>query len=265
MPAKKSAKKPAMAWDVNPPPLQPGAPLIVTPPLVPIPLDPTGDVPSAEALALRAKEAAKAEAIKSGIAQRLAQQSIEQAREEAARLAAVEETEIEAAIVAGVAEQAKIASAARAKAKRKADKGESLRVAAAENFQIFNRLASAENVIVDESSDDDALVGFIPPPASAHELAAKGNLAKSKKAKLPKPDGVPSAEDVAALKAIVDQKERSKEFALLQRRDAVLSGGNDFVDPLAADANGLYFARLSYSYIPFPSSSEAKTEWRFRV
>ena len=75
----------------------------------------------------------------------------------------------------------------------------------------------------DGESDGEVVIipAFVPPPPSARELAALGKG----KVKSPKVvTGMPSAEDVAALKAVVAQKELLKEFELLQRRDALLSG-----------------------------------------
>ena len=118
------------------------------------------------------------------------------------------------------------------------------RAASAEAARIETlRVAAAGKITEGESSD--AIV-FIPPPPTARELAALAKLSKVKTPKAPV-TGIPSAEDVAALKATVAQKELLKEYALLQRRDAALSSGvvgapfDPF--PAAAASGGWYPTR----------------------
>ena len=240
---------------VTPPPLVPGAQ-----PVVGGLDDLTASDADAEAIGLgfaqsiaaqeaQVRAARVADLVKTGIESKLAERNRLAAIDKASREAAAESSEINAAIEAGIAEADRASAMQDKTTKRKAHKAVLVEAARVEAL----RLAAFHDE-TDGVSDDELVImpSFIPPPPSARELAV---LAKGKVKPLKAVTGIPTAADVAALKAVVAQKEILKEYELLQRRDALLSGVNTPYDPHAAavTGDGCYSkCGLVYSHI-FPS------------
>ena len=190
-----------------------------------------------------------ADLVKTGIESKLAERNRLAAIDKAKREAADESSEINAAIEAGIVEADRVSALQDKAVKRKAHKA-----ALAEAARVEALRLAAFHDETDGVSDDELVImpSFIPPPPSARELAV---LAKSKVKPLKAVTGIPTAADVAALKAVVAQKEILKEYESLQRRDALLSGVNTPFDPHAAalTGDGCYSkCGLVYSHI-FPS------------
>ena len=262
MPANKAKKvaAPPVAIPAATPALAPGKvarsklkaiPLVVTPgaivpgaqPAVGELDDPTASEADAEAIGLgfaqsiaaqeaQVRAARVADLVKAGIESVLAERNRLAAIDKASREAAAESSEINAAIEAGIAEADRASAMQDKTTKRKAHKA-----ALAEAARVEALRLAAFHDETDGVSDDELVImpSFIPPPPSARELAV---LAKSKVKPLKAVTGIPTAADVAALKAVVAQKEILKEYESLQRRDALLSGVNTPFDPHAAAVTG---------------------------
>ena len=208
-----------------------------------------GMAQSVAAQEAQVRAARVADLVKAGIESVLAERNRLAAIDKASREAAAESSEINAAIEAGIAEADRASAMQDKTTKRKAHKA-----ALAEAARVEALRLAAFHDETDGVSDDELVImpSFIPPPPSARELAV---LAKSKVKPLKAVTGIPTAADVAALKAVVAQKEILKEYESLQRRDALLSGVNTPFDPHAAalTGDGCYSkCGLVYSHI-FPS------------
>ena len=190
---------------------------------------------ASEALAAQNKAARIADKVKSGLALKLAERANQAAIEKANREAVDELGEVNAAIQAGLVESDRLAALQDKANKRKVAKAASAALVEAARVEAL-RLAAAGKITDVESGDEVVIIPFAPPPPSARELALLG---KGSTKPLRVVTGRPTAEDVAALKAVVAQKELMKEFELLQRRDALLS----VVAP-AVTGGGLLFLRL---------------------
>jgi hypothetical protein len=208
-----------------------------------------------EALALAAvgaqdRAARVAALVKAGIASKLADRDRLAALEKANREAVDESSEINTAIEAGIVEADRLLALQVKANKRKIAKAAAATLAAtlAEAARVEAlRLAEAGKGTDGESSDDVEI--FVPPPPSARELALLKGSAKPLKVVA----GIPSAEDIAALKEEIAQKERLKEYELLQRRSALLNGAAPSV-PHETGGGRYSKCRLVYSHILlFPS------------
>ena len=193
----------------------------------------------AEALALAAQSRAArvAALVREGVTSKLAERERLAAIEKASREAAAESSEINAAIEAEIAEADRVLALKDRATKRKAQKAAQSEAAYAARIADEALRLAAFRKETDGESDDEVVMmpAFVPPPPSARELALLGKG----RVKTPKPVvGMPTAEDVATLKAVVVQKEILKEYELLQRRDALLSGANTPFDPHAAAVTG---------------------------
>ena len=211
--------------------------------VVPSPLDPEipllsqasghdGVLPDGEAIAFanalalaaaQTKAARIAAMVKSGLASKLAERANLAAIERANREAADELSEINATIEAGLVEADRVSALKDKATKRKAQKAAQIEAAASARIEAETLRLAAFYKETDGESDDEVVIipAFVPPPPSARELASlsKGRVKPPKVV-----TSMPTAEDVAALKAVVAQKELLKEFELLQRRDTLLSG-----------------------------------------
>ena len=181
------------------------------------------------------------------------------ALEKANREALDESSEINAAIEAGIVEADRLLAlqvqtankAIKAKAAKVAKEAARAELARVEALH----LAAADKTTSGESSDGVEIIPFVPPQ-SAHELAAIAKASAKPKVVL----GTPTAEDIASLKAMVSQTELVKEYELLLRRNALLSGDVPFDPHLAlATGWGLVFQRPFYSHTsPFPQRRERR-------
>ena len=188
-----------------------------------------GDLPDAEAIAFaeaqalaaieaQARAARVAALVKSGLAQKLAERDRLAAIEKANREAVDEISEINTAIEAGIVEADRLLALQDKANKRKIAKAASAALVEAARVEALRvealRLAAAGKVTDGESCDDVEIIPFIPPPPSARKLALLG------KSSVKVVTGIPTAEDVAALKNAVAQKELVKEYELLLHRNA---------------------------------------------
>ena len=206
------------------------SPLVPRIPLLPRPSGHDGVLPDSEdiafadalALAAQAKAARIASMAKSGLESRLAERANLAAIDKVNREAADELSEINAIIEAGLVEADRVSTLKDKATKRKAQKAAQIEAAYTARIEAEALSLAAFRKEADGDSDDEVEIipALVPPPPSARELAALGKG----KVKLPKAStGMPTAADVAHLKAVVAQKELVKEFELLQRRDALLS------------------------------------------
>ena len=179
---------------------------------------------ASEALAAQTKAARIAAMVKSGLASKLAERANLAAIDKANREAVDELSEISADIQAGLVEADRVSALQDKANKRRAAKAASAALAESARVEELRvetlRLEAAGKITDVESGDEVVIIPFAPPPPSARELALLGRGSTKPPRAV---TGIPTAEDVAALKAVVAQKELMKEFELLQRRDALLS------------------------------------------